>query len=108
MADPSDLSLPLRLTADGELAATPQDSPDHVADCVTVLARTELGRRALRPDLGLPDPALHELDTAGLQALIAEHEPRAVVTFDDTGDTLTPGAVTDRVVVRIAAPALGA
>lgn len=107
MAEARHLSLPLRLGADGALVSTPQDSPDQVADCVTVLARTEQGRRALRPTLGLPDPTLDELDTAALAALIAEHEPRARIVIDDDDDTLTAGQVTDRVTVRIGAPSGG-
>lgn len=74
---PLRLSLPLRVAADGALAAVEQDSPAEVAQSVALLLATRPGERRSVPDYGTDDPTFTGLDVDEIHAAIEQWEDRA-------------------------------
>lgn len=102
MADVPHLSIPLRVTPSGGLAVNEQDGIDDVTQCVRVLLATQAGSRIDSVEYGIHDPTFAvsrsgQLDTADLEAAVAEWEPRAEVDFDSLVGVLgSQGDVRDR------------
>lgn len=72
--------LPFAFDATGSATVVEQDSLADIAECVTILAACNRGRRIELPDYGITDPTFHTtFDSPELIAQVARYEPRAQI-----------------------------
>jgi phage baseplate assembly protein W len=81
--------LPFRLGPDGrDIATTPQDEIENVANSVQALRRTPLGFFEENPDYGVTDQTFEEgsLGSSEFESAISQWEPRADVLIEENPD----------------------
>jgi phage baseplate assembly protein W len=96
------LAVPLVIAPDGSFDIVQQDSVEEVAQSVSVLLGTQLGRRVMVPNYGTPDPTFTEPDAHAIEQTITNWEPRAVPTV--TVEIDDSGAANVNVAVALATP----
>lgn len=75
-----DLSFPLRLLPNGEIATVEQRSADGDREAIVQLVLTRLGERPLNPGFGMPDPTFGGFEPTALAAALAIFGPPVRLT----------------------------
>lgn len=86
------LSFPLRFI-NGLAATVEQDSPEHLAERVSVVAHTAIGDRLEDPQFGRPDDLSRagRIDLDALRQAFQDSEPDANLLLDRIVDPITVG-----------------